>query len=224
MEEPVIKVAIVDDHSMLRQGIINLLSENEQISILFDAKDGLELQKKVKQFGPPDVVLMDVNMPLMNGCQATLWIKKEYPQVHVLALSMDDQEDNIIKMIRYGAGGYLMKTSSIDELVKGIFTIARTGTYINEYISGRLITSVRNAVKGNEPELVSLTAREKQLLFYCCSEMPYKEIALQMNISLNTLNNYRDELGIKLNVRSRVGLVLYAIKKGIVKVQDLPDM
>ena len=224
MKEPVISVAIVDDHSLLRQGIINLLSENEQISVLFDAKDGIDFQKKIKQLGLPDVVLMDVNMPVMNGCEATRWLKKEHPGVHVLALSMDDQEENIIKMIRYGAGGYLMKTSSIDELTKGIITIAHTGAYINEYISGRLINNVRNAASASVDELVNLTTRERQLLFYCCSEMLYKEIALQMNISLNTLNNYRDELGAKLGIRSRVGLVLYAIKKGIVRVEDLPNV
>lgn len=224
MKDRQISVVVVDDHSMFRQGIMNLLGEHTQISILFDAKDGLDFQRKIEQYGLPDVVLMDVNMPVMNGYEATRWLKKEYKDVHVLALSMDDGEENIIKMIRYGAGGYLLKTSSIDELLRGILTIYQTGSYINDYISGRLITNVRTLPKTEEPETSSLTHREKQLLFHCCSEKPYKEIALEMGISINTLNNYREELGNKLNIRSRVGLVIYAIKNGIVKVDDLPDL
>lgn len=220
MKEPLINVAVVDDHAMFRAGIINLLDEHEEINVLFDAKEGADLQKKIKQYGTPEVVLMDVSMPIMDGCEATLWLKQTYPQVHVLALSMDDQEAKVIRMIRYGAGGYLLKTSTIDELVKGILIIAATGSYINEYVSGRLLNAVRN---GNIDKEISnqLTNREKEFLFYCCSELNYKEIALKMNISTNTVNNYRDVLGEKLNVRSRVGLVLYVIKNGIVKVEDL---
>lgn len=224
MQESAISVAIVDDHSMLRQGLKTLLSENNKVFILFDARDGLDLQKKIRQYGTPEVVLMDINMPVIDGFEATRWIKSEYPQVHVLALSMDNGEENIIRMIRCGAGGYLLKSSTIDEVLKGITTISHTGIYFNEHISNSLLKTVRKDAIDIESEAMQLTIREKELLFYSCSELTYKQIALKMNISVNTLKNYRDGIGAKLDIKSRVGMVLYAIKSGIVKVKDLPDL
>lgn len=221
MTDPLINVAIVDDHNLFRSGIINLLNEREEINILFDAKDGLDMQNKIRQYGVPDVILMDVNMPVMDGCEATRWVKKEYPQVHVLALSMIDQEVKIITMIKYGAGGYLLKDSTTDEVAKGISSIAKTGVFLNEHLSGRLFSSIRNN-NGSKNYVLDLTKREKEFMYHCCSEMPYKEIAVKMDISVKTVNNYREALFEKLNLKSRVGLVLFAIKNDVVKVTDIP--
>ena len=216
-----IDVAIVDDHTLFREGIANLLSERQEISILFGAKHGVDLQGKVKQHGVPEVVLMDVNMPVMDGCEATRWIKKEHPQVHVLALSMDDNEMKVIRMIKYGAGGYLLKDSTTDEVLKGILTIAKTGAYLNEQISCRLLNSIRQ--ENTAKHLITdFTLREKEFMHFCCSEMTYKEIAVNMNITVKTVNNYREGLFEKLNLRTRVGLVLYAIKNDIVKIDEIP--
>ncbi len=222
MTKPPVSIAVVDDHSLFRAGIIKLLNENDDISILFGAINGKDLQTKIQQYGLPEVVLMDVNMPVMDGCEATKWLKKEFPQAHVLALSMDEQENKVIKMIKFGAGGYLLKDSTTDEVVRGILTIAKNGSYLNEYVSGRLINNLRND-SNSRINTDNFTSREKEFIFYCCSEMTYKEIAVKMNISVKTVNNYREDIFEKLNLRNRVGLVLYAIKKGIVKVEDIPE-
>jgi DNA-binding NarL/FixJ family response regulator len=158
----------------------------------------------------PNVVLMDINMPVMDGYDATTWLKKNYPQLKVLALSMFEDDKAVIKMIKCGASGYVLKESKPGELLDAIKTIHTKGVYINELVSGKLIRSVADDDEGPD-----FTRKELEFLRLCCSELTYKEIADKMFVSPRTVDNYREALFLKLNLKSRTGLVLYAIQNQI---------
>lgn len=211
METDKISIAIVDDHTLFRNGVAALMSEFEELGVIFEAENGEQMQQALRKHPAPDVVLMDINMPVMDGYNATAWLKKNYPAVRVLALSMFEDDQAVIKMIRCGASGYVLKESRPRELLEAIKSIHIKGVYINEMVSGKLIRSVAN------DEKVEFTAKELDFLKYCCSELTYKEIADKMYVSPRTVDNYREALFEKLNLKSRTGLVLYAIQNQIFK-------
>jgi DNA-binding NarL/FixJ family response regulator len=150
-------------------------------------------------------------MPVMDGFAATKWLKSKYPQIKVLALSMFEDDKSVIQMIKSGAGGYVLKESRPRDLLEAIKVINEKGVYVNDMVSGKLIRSV------NADETNQLTPKEFEFLQLCCSELTYKEISDQMFVSPRTVDNYRESLFQKLNVKSRTGLVLYAIQNGIFK-------
>lgn len=217
MNKQLITIGIVDDHSLFRDGLVNLLAEHEHIKVIFEARNGLAMQDRL-QGRLPDVILMDINMPGMNGHDATAWVKQNFPMVHVLALSMYEDDKSIIRMIRNGAGGYVLKESNIQELVKAITVICQAGHYVNELLSGRLMHSLREEDAGDKH--VKLSPREIEFLQLCCSELTYKEIADAMKVSPRTVDGYRETLFQKLELKSRTGLVLYAIKNDLVDLEN----
>jgi len=211
--EDTIKIAIVDDHSLFRSGLASLLSEFEQLHIAFEAVNGSDLQGKIAKHSDTQVVLMDINMPVIDGVAATKWIKEHYPNTYVLALSMFEDEKSIITMIKAGASGYLLKESKSTEVLSAIRTIIEKGFYINELVSGRLFVSIKN-----EDQKHLLTEKELTFLQHCSTELTYKEIAGLMNVSPRTVDNYRESLFAKLNLKSRTGLVVYGIKNNLIKI------
>jgi len=214
MADKEILIAIVDDHTMFRQGISSILSESEDIRIVFDAANGSELKEKIVTHPVPHVVLMDITMPKVNGYDATRWLKQNHPSVKVLALSMFEEDEPIIKMLKCGAGGYILKESTAADLVLAIKTIAEHDYFLNNLVTGKLIRSLQDEVK--TPNAANdLTANELKFLELCCSELTYKEIATKMCLSVHTIDNYRDALFQKLDLKSRTGLVLYALKNNI---------
>ncbi len=211
-----ISVALIDDHVLLRNGLAGMLKESGY-QVLFEADDGNEVASKVKTAGPPDVALLDINMKHMNGYDTAAWFKQNCPETKVLALSMYDDEENIIKMLKNGARGYILKDSHPIELKAAIESVVLKGFYYSEMVTGRLMRSIID--NGEEQgQQANLTEREIEFLKLAASELTYKEIAEQMNLSHRTIDGYRDDLFEKLNIKSRVGLVLYAIRNGIVKV------
>jgi len=211
METDKISIAIVDDHTLFRNGVAALMGEFDELGVTFEAENGEQMQQALRKHPAPDVMLMDINMPVMDGYDATAWLKKNYPAVRVLALSMFEDDQAVIKMIRCGASGYVLKESRPRELLEAIKSIHTKGVYINEMVSGKLIRSVI------DDEKVEFTAKELDFLKYCCSELTYKEIADKMYVSPRTVDNYREALFEKLNLKSRTGLVLYAIQNQIFK-------
>ncbi len=208
-----IKIALVDDHSLFRSGLASLLTEFEDIEVVFEATNGADLQTKIKKHENVQVILMDINMPVMDGFASTKWIKENYAHIHVLALSMFEDEKSIINMIKGGANGYLLKESKSTEVLTAIKTIIEKGFYINELVSGRLFISLKN----DEPKNI-LTDKELTFLQHCATELTYKEIAAIMNVSPRTVDNYRESLFAKLNLKSRTGLVVYGIKNDLIKI------
>lgn len=210
METDKILIAIVDDHTLFRNGVAGLMGEFEELQVIFEAANGQQLQQLLPKHGLPQVVLMDINMPVMDGYETTCWLKENYPQIRVLALSMFEDDKAVIRMIKCGASGYVLKESKPRELLEAIKTIHAKGVYINELVSGKLIRSVTG-----EEDQPDFTKKELEFLKLCCSELTYKEIADKMFVSPRTVDNYREALFQKLNLKSRTGLVLYAIQNQV---------
>jgi DNA-binding NarL/FixJ family response regulator len=216
MENKVISIAVVDDHTLFRHGISSLLSEYDDINIVFDAANGVDMQEKITKHPLPQVILMDITMPLMNGYEATRWIKQNYPSIKVLALSMFEEDEPIIKMLKSGAGGYILKESKASDLVHAIKTVAEHDFFLNKLVSGKLLRSVQDDTVAKQPS-TELTANETRFLEFCCTELTYKEIADKMCLSPHTIDNYREALFQKFDIKSRTGLVLFALKNHIAK-------
>jgi DNA-binding NarL/FixJ family response regulator len=209
-----VNVAIADDHKLLRLGLVQLV-ESLGFNVVGEADNGIQMTEMLKQNLNPDVILMDINMPIMDGIAATKWIKKNYPHIKVLGLSMLNDDPTIIKMIRSGAKGYLLKDTEPNELKRAIIEVATKGFYFSPLVNGRLINSITGEGKDKEKEEVSLTEKELIFLRLICSDKSYREIAEDMHLSVRTIDGYRDNLFQKLDIESRVGLVLYSIKKKI---------
>lgn len=213
------KVVLADDHVLLRNGLANLV-KNLGYNVLFEADNGKDFQAKLNKDDLPDLVLMDINMPQLDGYETTLWLKRNYPDVKVLALSMYDDENAIIRMLKNGAKGYILKDTEPSELRMAMDAVLTKGFYYSEMVTGRLIHTLNTMDEDNSTakNMAGLTEREIEFLKLAATEMTYKEIAEQMHLSPRTIDGYRDALFEKLDLKSRVGLVLFAIKNGIVSV------
>jgi DNA-binding NarL/FixJ family response regulator len=211
-------VALVDDHVLLRKGLAELI-RNLGYEVLFEADNGKEFTERIKKENAPDLVLLDINMPEMDGFATAQWIKQNYPLIKVMALSMYDNENSIIRMFKAGAKGYILKDSEPAELKAALDSIIHKGYYYSELVTGKFIHSINRLDEDADVRnLAQLNSREIEFLKYACTEMTYKEIADKMFLSHRTIDGYRDDLFEKLNLKTRVGLVMYAIKNGIVHV------
>jgi two-component system invasion response regulator UvrY len=212
------RIVLVDDHILLRRGLCELIRGLDRYDVLFEADNGKDFIKKLNPSLLPEVVVMDISMPEMDGYETTLWLKINHPEVKVLALSMYDNETSIIRMFKAGAKGYILKDTDPLELKEALNAVITKGFYYSEMVTGSLIHSINNLDEEDNhvKEIVNLNEREVTFLKLCCSEHTYKEIADQMCLSPRTIDGYRDALFQKLNSKTRVGLVIYAIKNGIV--------
>ncbi|MES1217620.1 MAG: response regulator transcription factor [Bacteroidota bacterium] len=214
-----IKVALADDHVLLRNGLAGLINSFDDYEVIFEADNGADLQNKIKKDEAPDLVLMDINMPTLDGFATAEWLRQNFPLAKVLALSMYDNENSIIRMFKAGARGYILKDCEPAELKAALDSIIKKGYYYSELVTGKLIHSINKMDDdAGIKNLSSLNERELEFLKYACTEMTYKEIADKMFLSPRTIDGYRDALFEKLNLKTRVGLVMYAIKNGIVQV------
>lgn len=205
-------VVIVDDHLLLSQAISGLVDSFPQFRSLYVCKNGKELLKKLQDpENIPDLVLMDINMPILNGIETTERLKAKYPQIKVLALSIEEDENTILKMLRAGARGYLMKDTKRETLEEALLQIAEKG-----YYHTNTITQILVGIHEKKENEFQLKEREIEFLRLVCTEMTYKEIADAMFLSHKTIDGYRDALHEKLRVKNRIGLVLYAIRHKIV--------
>jgi DNA-binding NarL/FixJ family response regulator len=208
------KVAVVDDHSLVRKAIVQLINTFDDFQVIYDVSSGNELKEHIKENVLPDVVLMDINMPNGNGYETTSFLHKSYPLVKVLALSMHAEDPVIIKILKAGAKGYILKNSEPEILQIALTSIIKKDSYLPEAISGKIISGLQNFSENENP--IILTDREKTFLTFLCSEKSYKEIAAEMYVSHRTIDEYKANLCEKLSVHTRVGLVMVAIKKNLV--------
>ena len=206
-------IVVVDDHTLLLQAIGGLVKDFEEFEVRYLCKNGQELLDKFKNpANIPNIVLMDINMPVLNGIETTEILSKEYPQVNVLALSVEENEDTILKMLRAGAKGYLMKDTKRSILREALLQVVEKGYYHTNTVSKILVNSLHK-----DEDAICLKDREKEFLQYACTEMTYKEIADKMFLSPKTVEGYRDSIYDKLEIRNRIGLVLFAIRNGYFK-------
>jgi DNA-binding NarL/FixJ family response regulator len=224
-----IKLAIADDHKLFRKGIISLieLRNKDRYLILSEAENGDELIRKLDRKALPDIVIMDIEMPKTDGFQTVAWLQVHFPDIKVLVVSQTEREESIIRMLKLGVKGYLSKDIDPDELHTALQAIHRKGFYYTDYITGKLIHNLHheNQKEGSEetadPSLEiwsKLSEKEREFINCCCSELTYEQIARKMILSPKTVDGYRTKLFDRFNINSRVGLVLFAIRNGLVKV------
>lgn len=213
-----IQVAIVDDHQLVAKAISGLIQKLENYDVMYEVESGKELMRHFKLKMVPDIVLLDINMPDMDGYETALWLKNNYPEVKVLALSMYDKEEAIVGMLRNGARGYLLKGCRPAELKEALDAIDKRGFYYTEYVTDRLIKNLNPEKILNPVEQLRLNGREVQFIEFACSEFTYNEIADKMCVSPRTVDGYREQVFQKMGVKTRVGVVMEAIKLGLVKL------
>jgi DNA-binding NarL/FixJ family response regulator len=205
-------VVICEDHTLLSQAIAGIVEGFENFEVLYLCKNGEDLiEKFVIDKIIPEIVLMDVNMPIMNGIETTKWLNDNHPKVSVLALTVEEDENTILKMIRSGAKGYLLKDVDKNTLEFALEKIIETGFYHSHNVTDVLM----NSVAGKTYFEANLKSGEIEFLKLLCTELTYREIAQDMKLSPKTIDGYRDSLFIKLDVKNRIGLVLYAVKHKI---------
>lgn len=209
-------VALVDDHVLLRQGLAALVNSFEGYAVLFEADNGKQLMEKMNSMSPM-AILLDINMPLMDGFETALWLKKNHPDVKILALSMSDEEETIIKMLQSGAHGYVLKNTTPEELKHALDTVIAKGYYLNDLVGMNMMQSM------SKPQEVAFdlkifTAKEMQFIKLSCTEYTYGEIADKMALSPKTIEFYKDNIEKKTGIRNRISLVRFALKNGIVKL------
>ena len=209
-----IKVALVDDHVILRKSLAVLIQLFKDFDITLQANNGRDFIDQLQPHSLPDIVLLDITMPVMDGVETAHWLKQNYPQVKVLALSMIKNDYIIIRMLKNGARGYILKDSEPAELKEALHQTHIKGYYYNELITPK----IKNKELYGEFPKIMLTEQELIFLRWACTEKSYKQIADEMCISPRTVDGYRDSLFRKLNITSRVGIAIYAIKSGIVLV------
>ena len=209
-----INIIIVDDHLLFSQALHGLVSNFDEFNVLAVLNNGKELVDYVSKDNElPEIILMDIQMPIMNGIEATNWLKENKPTIKVLALSMECDETTILAMLRAGAKGYLLKDIHPNILHHALNQVNSNGFYYTDNITNTLLNSIH---KPEKPKNITLKDRELEFLKLTVSEKTYKEIADVMCLSPKTLENYRESLFEKLEVKTRIGLVIYAIKEKIV--------
>lgn len=215
------ELALVDDHKLFRKGLLSLLEEiGHPVEVIFEADNGLDMQKKIKADHLPEIILMDINMPFMDGFQSVTWLKANFPQIKVLVVSMVESEESIMKMLKLGVKGYLSKDVEPAELRNALLAITNKGFYYTDYITGKLLHTIQKEGAHQEDEEIikSLNEKEKRFVQLACSDNTYVEIAAQMFVSPKTIDNYRESVFTKFNIKSRVALALYAAKTGLIKL------
>ncbi|WP_158729737.1 MULTISPECIES: response regulator transcription factor [unclassified Flavobacterium] len=207
------KIIIVDDHLLFSQSLKLLINSFDDFEVVNSFENGKEFINHLQENPDTnvDLVLLDVNMPILDGLSTIKWIKENQPNLNVIALSVNNDDETIIKMITNGAKGYLLKDTSPKIFQEAIIAVIEKGFYFTELVSSILINRIDNDSK-------KIILKEKELIFLklACTEKTYKEIAEEMFLSPKTIDGYREVLFEKLEIKTRIGLVLYAIKNKIV--------
>jgi DNA-binding NarL/FixJ family response regulator len=212
-------IAIVDDHTMFRKGLASLINFFPNYKVLFDVANGKELIDQLDKNQLPAIVLLDIVMPGMDGYATAEWIRDNYPDIKVLALSTMDSETAIIKMIKSGSRGYVLKDADPSELKLAFDEVLSRGYFYNDLVSRKVLNAVHQLTETKSTStFANLNAREIDFLKYVCTEMTYKEIAEKMFLSVRTVEGYRDTLCEKLELKTRIGLAMYAVKNRIADI------
>lgn len=214
-----VKVALADDHVLLRNALASLIDGFGNCKVIFQCSNGLELIEQIKLGKLPDVALIDLNMPGMDGLESSAWLQQNHPEVNVLMLTMYDSELTMIRLLQAGVKGFLKKDIHPSELKFAIQSVMQSGYYYSNHTAGKLINLFRQNTDGQmDLHKTVLSDEELRFLKLVCSDMTYKEIAQIMGMNPRTVDTLRDQLFVKLDVRSRVGLAMIAIKHGVVTI------
>ena len=214
----IIKVAIADDHKIFRKGVILSLKPYHNIQFVLEAENGEELIQGVEE-AKPDIILMDLKMPVKDGIETTKYLNKHFPAIRILILTMYEDERFVGHLMDSGANGYLLKSTDPEEIKQGIMDVMRTGFYLNNFVNRVLIKKNYSKQKFN-PNLnseVVISDREKEVLSLVCLEYTAQEIAQKMDISARTVEAIKDRLMERFGVKNSVGLVFFAMKNSLIE-------
>jgi len=213
-----IKLLLADDHPVVRRGIASCLARHQNLQIIGEASDGLETIRRAKEL-MPDIILMDIDMPHMNGLAVTETLRKELPQVKVLILSMHSNTEYVLRIIQSGARGYILKEASPEELVKAIEIVQSGESFFSSDVAR---VALNQFVRGNgeDPNATHLTRREREVLIQIAEGLSNKEIASCLGVGVRTVETHRERIMRKLNIHSVAGLTKYAISKGLISLKE----
>lgn len=211
-------IVIVEDHLLIAKAITNIIEGFNAYKVIYEVENGKELITRIGEPGNvPEIILLDISMPLMDGYETAKWLTEHYPGVLVMALTMRNEDEALIKMIKSGAKGFLHKNIHPTELELALNTLVEKGHYFPDWATGKLLNNIANDDK-SAADKVQLTAKEIEFLQYAATELTYKEIGEKLYCSPRTVEGYRDALFEKLQLKTRIGLVVYGIRNGIIKV------
>jgi len=219
---PKAKIGIVDDHNLFRKGLIKLINlgdRQNKYTILFEAVNGQDLKDKLKKNLLPDIILMDIDMPDMDGYEAVAWLRKSYPEIPILVVSMFATEEAILRMLKLGVRGYISKDIETEDMHNALLAIESKGFYYSDFVASIMAQEIQSKhIQPASRSVSDLSENECEFVKLACTEMTYQQIADRMNLSPKTIDGYREALFDRFKVRSRVGLVLHAIRNGLVKI------
>ena len=211
------KIVIADDHILVATGLEEIIEQFNEYDVLYKVGNGQELQEKFKQArNIPDIVLLDISMPVMNGFETAAWLQQDHPDVKIIVLAGLPDDASLVKMIELGVAGFLSKTVHPSEFKEAIDSVVRTGNYTSKSMGNSLwqIIAKQNKLKA---QLKGISDREKEFLLHVCTKMTYVEIAAKMFCSARTVHSYRDSLFQKLDMNTRMELAMYAVEHGLCK-------
>lgn len=219
-----IKILVADDHNLVRQGIVALLNVESDMQVIGEASDGIEAVRLAKKFNP-DIVIMDLSMPNLNGLEATHQIKRDASDVKVLILTQHENEEYVMQIIKAGASGYVLKTSVSDDLIKAIKEIQKGEKFFSPSISRMILDDYIKRTQGlqTENKAPELTHREKEVLQLIAEGRTNQEVARKLFISVRTVEFHRANIMHKLQLNDLASLIKYAIQKGIVQINSIKE-
>jgi len=213
-----ISISLVDDHVLFRNGIAQLVQNFSQYKVVNQSSNGKEFIEWLQAGNRTDIVILDIQMPMMDGESTARWLHQNEPKIKVLALSMFDDEHHVLKMIKAGARGYILKNAEPDELRLALDQIWHKNLYHSELVSNAMMKSLVDGNVSDQKDFIKLHDKEREFLQLLCSDLTYKEISGKMNVAVRTVDTYRENLFNRFNIKSRIGLVLFAIRNEIVKI------
>ncbi|HMO34327.1 MAG TPA: response regulator transcription factor [Lacibacter sp.] len=214
-----ITLAFVDDHVLLRDAVANLMGQQKDFHVLFKAGNGEEMIDCIPKYGKPDILVLDLSMPVMDGYESAAWLRQNHPDIKILVLTMFDTDIPLIRLLQQGVRGFIKKDAHPDELQLAIRTLYQEGYYYPQQVVGKMAGMFQ--LKDNkrmQVDITQLSTPELDFLRMACTELTYKEIALKVNASPKTIDAMRDQLFVRIGVKSRIGLAMFAVKNGVVHI------
>jgi len=214
----IIKVAVVDDHHIFRSGVVALLSDYKDMEVVLQASNGMDLLNQLRsKRHTPHVVLLDIEMPEMNGIETTLLLKKEFPKTKIIILTMHNEEEFIFDLMSKGANGFLPKDKSVDAVIDAIYAVMQKGYYYNDQITQAIIKGNSGSLKA--PQLLSkaaLTDREIEIVKLICEQKTNKEIGEILFISARTVDHHKNNIFTKIGTKTTIGIVMFAMQTRLI--------
>ena len=215
---PKVTLAVVDDQKLFRDGLVLLLKEYPELDVIIQAVDGKDLLEQLRTKKKPDIILLDLEMPQMDGIETTILLKKKYPDIRIIILTLYNEEQIVIDMIKKGVNGFIAKDTDIEILVDAIHEVKKTGVYMNNELSKLMVKRLRTSHKKHPSfNTLELTKREVDVLSLICKEFTIKEIAAKLNLSPRTVETHRENMMKKMGVRNTAGLVLYTFNNNLLE-------